>query len=126
MEGKLGRQFSTFKGSRQGHVKASGHFKAYVNPCLVALRNSGLGFVMGPVCVTAVCIADDVYLLSDCPRKFLAAIGIVEHFGKRYRVVFNASKTKLTVTGSKNDMQYYKEVKMWALNGDPIDVTDDN
>ena len=110
MEGKLGRQFSTFKGSRQGHVKASGHFKAYVNPCLTALGHSNLGFTMGLLCVTAVCVADDVYVLSDCPRKLQAAIDIVAHFGKRYRVVFNASKTKITITGSKTDMQFYKDI----------------
>ena len=57
MEGKLGRQFTTYKGSCQGHVKASGNFKAYVNPCLVALGASNLGFNMGPLCIAAVCIA---------------------------------------------------------------------
>ena len=126
IEGKLGRQFSTYKGSRQGHIKASGHFKAYVNPCLKALGASKLGFNIGPLCVTTVCIADDVYVLSDCPRKLQAAIDIVGHFGKRYRVIFNANKTKVTVTGSKVDMQYYKDIKMWTLYGEAIEVTDDN
>ena len=32
LEGNLGRQFKTYKGSRQGHVKASGHFKVYIPP----------------------------------------------------------------------------------------------
>ena len=82
MEGKLGRKFTTYKGSRQGHVKASGHFKAYVNPCLTALSDSKLGFYMGSICVTAVCVADDLYLLSDYPRKLQSAIYIVGHFGK--------------------------------------------
>ena len=126
IDGKLGRQFRTFKGSRQGHVKASGHFKAYVNPCLIALHSSNLGFTMGPLCVTVVCIADDVYVLSDCPRKLQAAIDIVGHFGKRYRVIFNANKTKVTITGSKADMQFYKDTHMWVLNGETIDVTEDN
>ena len=126
MEGKLGRKFTTYKGSRQGHVKASGHFKVYVNPCLTALSDSNLGFNMGSICITAVCVADDVYLLSDCPRKLQAAVDIVGHYGKRYRVIFNAGKTKATVTGSKLDMQYYKDIKMWSLYGDTIDVTEDN
>ena len=126
MKEKLGRQFTTYKGNRQGHVKASGHFKAYVNPCLVALGASKLGFNMGPLCITAVCIADDVYVLTDCPRKLQAAIDIVAHFGKRYRVIFNSSKTRVTLTGSKTDMQYYQQISMWTLNGDPIDVTEDN
>ena len=68
-------------------------------------------------------VADDVYVLTDCPRKLQAAIDIFAHFGKRYRVIFNSSKTRVTVTGSKTDMQYYQQISMWTLNGDPIDVT---
>ena len=57
MEGRLGRQFTSYKGSRQGHVKASVHLKTDTNPCLVALGASKLGFNMGPLCIAAVCIA---------------------------------------------------------------------
>ena len=71
-------------------------------------------------------MADDAYVLSDCPRKLQGAIDIVGHYGKRYRVVFGASKTKATVTGSKIDMQYYKDIKMRKLYGEQIDVTEDN
>ena len=126
MEGKLGRRFRTYKGSRQGHVKASGHFKAYINPCLTAANKSNLGFNIGPICVTAVCVADDAYVLSDCPRKLQGAINIVGHYGKRYRVVFGASKTKAVITGSKIDMQYYQDIKMWKLYDEKIDVSEDN
>ena len=41
-------------------------------------------------------------------------------------MVFGTSKTKATVTGSKIDMQYYKDIKMWKLYGEQIDVTEDN
>ena len=126
MEGNLGRQFNTYKGSRQRHVKASGHFKVYINPCLTAANASNLGFNIGPICVTAVCVADDAYILSDCPRKLQGAIDIVGQYGKRYRVVFGAKKTKATVTGSKIDMEYYKDIKMWNLYGEQIDVSEDN
>ena len=67
---------------------------------------------MGPLCITAVCIADDVYVLTDCPRKLQAAIDSVAPFGKRYRVIFNESKTRVTVTGSRTDMQYYQQISM--------------
>ena len=63
-DGQLGRQFEEFKGSRQGHKRASGHFKAYINPFLTATNSSELGFWIGPICVTAVCIADATYVLS--------------------------------------------------------------
>lgn len=123
---KLGRQFRSHKGSRQGHVRASGHFKAYINPCLTAANESNLGFNIGPICVTAVCVADDAYVLSDCPRKLQGAINIVGHYGKRYRVIFNASKTKATITGSKVDMQYFSDIKMWTLYSETIEVAEDN
>ena len=47
LEGNLGKQFKTYNGSRQGHVRASGHFKAYINPCLAAGNASSLGFNIG-------------------------------------------------------------------------------
>ena len=38
------------------------HFKAYINPCLNAANLSNLGFNIGPVCISAICIADDTYM----------------------------------------------------------------
>ena len=123
---KMSRQFREYKGSRQGHSKASGHFKTYINPCLEVTNKSNLGFNIGSICVTSICVADDTYILSDCPRKLQAAIDIVAHYGLRYRVVFGADKTKATVTGLKIDMQYYKEVNIWTLYDKKIAVTDEN
>ena len=126
MGSKLGRQFESFKGNRQGHVRAAGNFKAYINPCLLAANSSNLGFYIGPFCLTAVCVADDSYVLSDCPRKLQGAIDIVGHYGRRYRVIFNPGKTKAVVTGSKHDMDYYRDIKLWKLYDEEIKVTEDN
>ena len=125
-EGLLGREFREYKGSRQGHKRASGHFKAYINPCLIAANSTDLGFWIGPICVTCVCVADDTYILSGDPRNHQSIINIVGHYGRRYRVTFGADKTKVTVTGSKQDMLYYKAVNIWSLHGKKLDVTDDN
>ena len=65
LENKLSRKIVENKGNRQGHVRASGHFKVYINPCLLSLNSSQLGFNLGPLCTTAVCVADDTYLLSN-------------------------------------------------------------
>ena len=43
LEGKLSREFQEYKGSRQGHKRASGHFKSYINPCLDAANSSKMG-----------------------------------------------------------------------------------
>ena len=124
--GKLGREFREYKGSRQGHKRAAGHFKSYINPCLIAANSSELGFWIGPICVTCVCIADDTYVMSGDPRKLQHNINIVAHYGKRYRVVFGADKTKVTITGSRHDMSYYQDINIWSLNGEPLKVTEDN
>ena len=124
--GMLGRQFSEYKGTRQGDKRAAGHFKSYIKPCLLAANFSELGFWIGAICVTCVCVADDTYVLSGDPRQLQGAIDIVAHYGRRYRVIFGADKTKVTVTGSKVDMLYYKDINMWSLDGNPLPVTDDN
>ena len=125
-DGKLGRQFTEFKGSRQGHKRAAGHFKSYINPCLTAASSSELGFWIGPICVSCVCVADDTYILSSNPRKLQGLINIVGHYGRRYRVIFGADKTKVTITGSKHDMNYFQDINIWSLDGEPLVVTEDN
>ena len=50
LKGKLSRKIQEFKGTRQGHVRASGNFKAHINPCLLSLDRSMLGFQIGPMC----------------------------------------------------------------------------
>ena len=125
-DGKLGRVFREYKGSRQGHKRAAGHFKSYINPCLVAANSSELGFWIGPICVTCVCVADDTYVMSGDPRKLQDVINIVGHYGRRYRVIFGADKTKVTITGSRHDMSYYEDINIWSLDGNPLAVTEDN
>ena len=124
--GKLGREFREYKGARQGHKRASGHFKNYINPCLVAANESELGFWIGPTCVTCLCVADDKYVLSGDPRQLQGIIKIVEHYSKRYRVTFGADKTKVTITGSKQDMSYYSSINLWTLDGVHLPVTENN
>ena len=124
--GKLSRKFREEKGNRQGHVRASGHFKAYINPLLTTLNNSKLGFHVGPLCITAVCVADDTYVLTSSASSLQSALEIVSHYGKRYQVNFNAEKTKIVITGSKTDMQFYEDTTPWKLNGETVSVVDKN
>ena len=123
---KLSRRIEEHKGNRQGHVRASGHYKAYLNPCLVALNDSNLGFSIGPISISAVSVADDTYLLASSPRALQAILNIADFFAKRYRIIFNADKTKLIVTGSAIDMDYYKEINTWHLGGESIIAAEDN
>ena len=126
LNGKLSRKFSEHKGNRQGHVRASGHFKAYINPCLLSLNSSNLGFSIGPFCTTAICVADDLYLLSSTPSGLQGGLNIVSHSSKRNQQKFNASKTRAVVTGSKVDMQFYSDTTPWILNKNKIEVAENN
>ena len=125
-DGKLSREFTEFKGSRQGHKRAAGHFKTYINPCLNAANSSNLGFCIGPICISAVCVADDTYVLSGDPRSLQGLVNIIGHYGKRYRLTFGADKTKVTVTGSKHDILYYQDINIWTLYGEKLTVAENN
>ena len=93
LKDKLSRRIQEYKGNRLGHVRASGHFKVYINPCLISLSSSNLGFHFGPICTTAVCIADDTYLFSNSPSGLQGALDIMSHYADCYQLRFNAGKT---------------------------------
>ena len=95
----LSRKIVEQKGNRQGHVKARGHFKVYINPYLLSLNSSNLGFNLGPICSSAVCVADDAYIHSDSPSGLQGGLNIISHYAKKYQLKFNAEKTKVVVTG---------------------------
>ena len=65
-------------------------------------------------------------MLTSSPSALQSALGIVSHYAKRYQLRFNVDKTKIVVTGSKADMNYYKETHLWNLNGETVSVVDDN
>ena len=54
------------------------------------------------------------------------ALKIVSHYGRRYQLRFNASKTKIIIAGSRVDMDFYKATHPWHLNGDTVSVVDNN
>jgi hypothetical protein len=126
LKGKLSRRIQEHKGNRQGHVRASGHFKVYINPCLLSLNSSNLGFYIGPICITAVCVADDTYLFSNSVSGLQTALNIISHYANRYQLRFNADKTKIVVTGSKLDMAFYRDTRPWILNGERVKVVENN
>ena len=122
----MSRRIREEKENRQGHVRASEHFKGYINPCLNTLNNSKLGFHIGPLCITTVCVADDMYVLTGSASSLQSALSIVSHYGKQYHLKFNADKTKILVTGSRVNMQYFKDIQPWQLNGETVSLMDNN
>ena len=72
-------------------------------------------------------VADEDFLISDDPIKLQGIMDIAEHYGNRYRITYSASKTKITVSGSEIDRQFYKDTTPWTMGGEEhIRVTEDN
>ena len=127
MKGKLSRAFEEILGVGQGKPRASDHYKIFISPCLDILEQSNLGlWCGGDLCITVAGVADDVYLITDDPVKLQCAIDLVEDYGRKYRVSFGQNKTKIIVTGSEADVQHYKDVKMWKMDGATVEVADEN
>ena len=82
--------------------------------------------LLGSPCLTAMCVADDTYLVSDRPSGLQGALDIISHYARRYQLRFNAEKTKIVVSGPKQDMAFYKETTPWTLNGEKVKVVEEN
>ena len=126
MNGQLSRSIREFRGVKQGHIKSSDHYKTYINPLLDTVDRATLGVWVGPVNVGHSACADDEYQMSDCQHKLQCLLDIAEYYGKMYRVTYGAAKTKVTVIGSEIDMQYYRDVAPWTMDGQTVKVTVDN
>ena len=67
-----------------------------------------------PVYVSGTGVADDLYLTTKSQSKLQALLEIAAHYGKRYKIKYGASKTKITVVGSKVDMSYYRLFSIYS------------
>ena len=126
MNGQLSRCFKETLGVKQGFIKSSDDYKIYINPLLDSIDGANLGIWIGPVNVGNSACADDEYLITDSQSKLQAQLDIAEHYGKMYRVTYGAAKTKVTVIGCTQDMEYYSDVQPWHLDKQKVKVTTDN
>jgi hypothetical protein len=126
MDGQLSRPIKETLGVKQGNIKSSDHYTAYNGPVLDTLEDVELGVWIGSVNTGVTGVADDDFLMSDDPVKLQGLIDIAEHYGKRYRITYGASKTKITVSGSAIDRQYYSDTTPWTMDGISIKVVEDN
>ena len=64
--------------------------------------------------------------MTDCQNKLQILLDVGEYYGKTYNVTYGAAKSKVTVVGAAVDRKYYAELAPWHLNGQPVNVTEDN
>ena len=126
MGGKISRNIEEKLGVKQGRNKSSDHYKIYIAPLLDTLEKAELGVWIGPINVAVSGVADDVYLMTDRQTKLQELMNIAVHYGKMFRITYGASKTKVTVVGSNVDVEYFQDVKPWHMDGQCVQVVEDN
>ena len=126
MKGKLSRSIEETLGVKQGRNKSSDHYKIYIAPLLDTLDAANLGVWIGSINVSVSGVADDVYLMCDKQTKLQAQLDIASHYGKMFRIKYGATKTKVTVVGSEVDQNYFSDVKPWIMDGEVVQVVEDN
>ena len=126
MKGFLSQNIEEKLGVKQGRNKSSDHYKVYIAPLLDTLESSNLGIWIGNINVSVSGVAGDVYLLTDRQTKLQAQLDIASHYGRMFRIKYGASKTKITVIGSEIDTNYYEDVKPWKMDGEVVQVVENN
>ena len=77
------------------------------------LDSAELCLWIGPINVAVSCVADDVLNMTDDQYKLQCLLDMAQHYGDMYKVQYGASKTKVTISGSELDRNYYKDVSPW-------------
>ena len=126
MNNQVSRPIVEALGVKQGNCRSSDHYTVYNGLVLDTLEDVCLGVWIGPINTGVTGVADDDFLMSDEPTKLQGLIDIAEHYAKRYRITYGASKTKITISGSEIDRHFYKDTIPWVMGSDPIKVVDDN
>ena len=126
MSRKISQPLNENLGVGQGKIRSSDHYKIYINPALETLESAQLGINIGPINTGLSCVADDLYLMTNDQTKLQGLLDIAQHYGQQYRIVYGASKTVISVVGSKKDMEYYKDIQPWTMDNLSVSVKDDN
>ena len=94
MDGQLSQPINEELGVVQGKCTSSDHYKVFVNPSLVNLDESNLGYWIGPICISTTAVADDVYLQSEVPSNLQHLMDIASKSGKQYRNYLRCGENK--------------------------------
>ena len=126
LNGFLSKEFTESLGVKQGHVKASDHYKIYNKTLLDNVESANLGVQIGPLNISASCCADDFMGMSDDPHKLQCILDLAEHYGNMFEISYGADKTKIVVYGSNIDQQFYSDVTPWSMNNCSVSVVSNN
>lgn len=118
--------FPVFQGVRQGGVLSPWLYLIYNNDIPQALCQSSDGLQVGPSSCDSVLVADDVALLSARVKGLQRMITAMETYSRRWRFVFNVSKTRVVTFGETTRSRNVNKLnRKWILNELEITESED-
>ena len=94
LQGRFGKPFPVRQGVGQGKILSTHNYKVYANGLLVDLSTSKLGLMIGGLYIGCPVCADDVILLSFCPREIKGQVQTTVAYSRRERYEVHPVKTQ--------------------------------
>lgn len=111
--GELSDSFRILQGVRQGGILSPFLYKAYINLCLVELKQHRLGlYIRNTYCGCATC-ADDSAFLTECEKELQIMLNVATRNAKQDRVTIHPDKSNVFLLNQhKTDTKKSFSVKM--------------
>lgn len=122
--GKISNSFYDLQGVRQGGIPSTELFKGRGDHLLCALENSGLGYKVGPIDLSAPTCADDMVLITDNLIALQEMLTIAELDAERERFDYSTTKTAVVTFNSTLKCSALESCSWLKLNGETLQVSD--
>ena len=96
-------QTGVMQGSKLGPLL----FIIFLNDLLLNIESKRLGAKMGELNISWLCFADDIMLITDCPKKLQKLITICANWSIRNGMKFNIDKCKVMILNVQNPKEHF-------------------
>ena len=123
-DGSLSAPFEINQGVKQGGIPSTTDYKTYIDPLIRQISNSCLGLKINDVDCSAPTVADDILLLADSAVALQAMLSMAERYAKEHKYNLHPKKSCITVFGSKQQRELWKDVSPWSIGENTLPVVD--
>jgi hypothetical protein len=116
--------FGVERGAAQGAVESPWFYSAFLNPLAEALRDRGLGIMIGGKRVPLLMYADDIVLLANGPTELRAMCDVCTEFAKQRRFQVNGPKCGILQFGASANQRAVVTGVSWEIFGENVKVLD--